>query len=255
MHLHHAPYLWGEVGLRRYPFWDFRYLLKKPVVLTAHDTRSLEELLQPDTGSLWKKLVKRRLLASAEFRDSVESAPFITALTITASAWERNRLLARGAKAGFVFIVPPAVPIPASATCLPVAQPALCASVTVASLPSDRNKSPGPRLAEIRLARPTPENPYAVEQALAQGGVVLAPDTQTTREITARVPCLERFTDEADAQARMERLRSDPARCAELAAAARRYAERFAPPRVAKSTLRVYAAAVTAFGTGPHHQS
>ena len=67
-------------------YWELRYALKKPVVLTAHTIASLEELLETSArrNPLFH-LQKRLWLRGAAFRDSVEVAPFATALTLVST--------------------------------------------------------------------------------------------------------------------------------------------------------------------------
>ncbi len=112
VHIQHDQGAWGNTLRRRgSAYWELRFLIKKPVVLTAHDTRSLEEML----GSGSKRpphirLLNSLLLRDEKFRDGVDIAPFSTAITIVQTAEERTELIRRGAKPGYVFIVPNGIP-------------------------------------------------------------------------------------------------------------------------------------------------
>jgi glycosyltransferase involved in cell wall biosynthesis len=113
VHIQHEHSFWGGVLPRSSAFWELRYLIKKPVVLTAHTTYSLAELLRLSTERRpLQKLVKRLLLRNTAYRESVEIAPFITAMTIVHTAAARNELIARGANPNYVTIVPSGVPEP-----------------------------------------------------------------------------------------------------------------------------------------------
>lgn len=118
VHIQHEHSFWGGVLPRRpFPlradtgYWELRYLIQKPVVVTAHTTYSLAELLRLDSESrLPKRLVKQFLVNNAAYRESVEIAPFITAMTIVHTAAARNALIERGAKPEYVTIVPTGIP-------------------------------------------------------------------------------------------------------------------------------------------------
>jgi glycosyltransferase involved in cell wall biosynthesis len=97
-------------------YWNFRYLLKKPIVLTAHTTYSVAEMLKvaTETNPL-KKWIKERMLANEEYRDSVESAPFATGVTLVHTEAARQALIERGAKPNYVVVVPTGLPAPVPA--------------------------------------------------------------------------------------------------------------------------------------------
>ena len=108
VHIQHRHEFWGEIRPNATGFWELRYLIKKPVVLTAHDTASLAELLAREAlSSLSARLQERLWLRNHDFRDSIEIAPFATALTIVFTQAERELLLARGAKPAYVAVIPP----------------------------------------------------------------------------------------------------------------------------------------------------
>src|SRR5207248_378337 len=79
VHIQHEHSFWGGILPGRSAYWDLRYLINKPVVLTAHTTYSLAELLKVKTERRPHKwLAKQLLLRNAAYRDSVEIAPFVT---------------------------------------------------------------------------------------------------------------------------------------------------------------------------------
>ena len=108
VHIQHRYEFWGEIRPNAAGFWELRYLIKKPVVLTAHDTASLETLLARETSrSPLFQLKARVWRRNHAFRDSIEIAPYATALTIVFTPEERETLLARGAKPAYVVVIPP----------------------------------------------------------------------------------------------------------------------------------------------------
>jgi len=111
VHIQHEHSFWGGVLPGQSAYWDLRYLIDKPVVLTAHTTYSLAELLKLKTERRPHKwLAKQILLRRTKYRDSVEIAPFITAMTIVHTAAARRELIERGASPDYVQIVPTGVP-------------------------------------------------------------------------------------------------------------------------------------------------
>ncbi len=111
VHIQHEHSFWGGILPRSSAYWQMRYLVKKPVVLTAHTTYTLAQMLKVTTERrLHKRLVKQLLLLNKSYVDSVEIAPFTTAFTIVHTAAARNELIARGAKPGYVVIVPTGIP-------------------------------------------------------------------------------------------------------------------------------------------------
>lgn len=118
VHIQHEHSFWGGVLPRRpFPlradtgYWELRYLLQKPIVVTAHTTYSLAELLRLDSETRFpKRLIKQFLVHNAAYRESVDIAPFITAMTIVHTAAARNALIERGAKPEYVTIVPTGIP-------------------------------------------------------------------------------------------------------------------------------------------------
>ena len=111
VHIQHEHSFWGGILPGQSAYWELRYLIKKPVVLTAHTTYSLAKLLKLDTERRPHKwLAKQVLLRNASYRDSVETAPFAAAMTIVHTAAARRELVARGCNPDGVQIVPTGVP-------------------------------------------------------------------------------------------------------------------------------------------------
>ena len=118
VHIQHEHSFWGGVLPRRpFPlradtgYWELRYLIRKPIVVTAHTTYSLAELLRLESEPrLPQRLIKQYLVNNIAYRESVDIAPFITAMTIVHTAAARNALIARGAKPEYVTIVPAGIP-------------------------------------------------------------------------------------------------------------------------------------------------
>lgn len=116
VHIQHEHSFWGGILPGTSGYWELRYLIQKPIVLTAHTTYSLAEMLKVKTERRPHKwLAKQLLLRRAGYRDSVEIAPFATAMTIVHTTAARNALIERGAKPQFVHIVPTGIPAPAPA--------------------------------------------------------------------------------------------------------------------------------------------
>jgi glycosyltransferase involved in cell wall biosynthesis len=113
VHIQHEHSFWGGILPKASAFWEMRYLILKPVVLTAHTTYTLAEMLRLKTERRPHKwLAKQMLVRNKGYRESVEIAPFMTALTIVHTTAARKELIARGAKPGFVYVVPTGIPAP-----------------------------------------------------------------------------------------------------------------------------------------------
>lgn len=320
IHIQHEHSFWGGVMPRASAFWEMRYLLKKPVVLTAHTTTALADLLKLKSERRPHKwLAKQLLVRNQGYRDSVETAPFTTAVTIVHTTAARNELIARGAKPGYVTIVPTGVPAPLPAptggqafreryglhnrrilTIFGYVTPNKGYELTLgilAELPEDvtlviaggaRNESEAPyessvlqaiersgqkqrviltgylsdedvaeamEAADIALVPHTyATGSYSVTLPLSHGRVVFASDLDCFQEISTRVDCVELFKagDAADYKGKLLALLNSQERQVKLATNARKYATRYAWPRVAGMTRRVYAAAIDVFHSGPH---
>ncbi len=113
VHIPHEHSFWGGIMPGSSGYWEMRYLIHKPVVLTAHTTYTLAEMLKVKTERRpHKRIAKELLLLNRNYVDSVQTAPFTTAFTIVHTAAARNELIARGAKPGYVTIVPTGIPEP-----------------------------------------------------------------------------------------------------------------------------------------------
>lgn len=116
VHIQHEYSFWGTLLPRQWAYWEIRYLIQKPVVLTAHTTTPLADLLHVKTERrLHRRLVKQFLLRNSAYCDSIEAAPFVTAMTIVHTAAARNELIRRGAEPSYVAIVPSGIPAPVEA--------------------------------------------------------------------------------------------------------------------------------------------
>src|ERR1700691_1926854 len=80
IHIQHEHSFWGGIMPNTSAYWELRYLLdQKPLVLTAHTTYSLAELLRVKSERRpLKWLAKQILLRNEKYRDSVDISPFIT---------------------------------------------------------------------------------------------------------------------------------------------------------------------------------
>jgi len=113
IHIQHEHSFWGGIMPGHSAFWELRYLLEKPVVITAHTTTSLAELFRvKDERKLHRKLAKLYLIAKTRYRDSVEIAPFITGRCIVHTEEGRRELIERGASPQYVHLIPAGVPDP-----------------------------------------------------------------------------------------------------------------------------------------------
>lgn len=117
VHIQHEHSFWGGILPGKSAFWSFRYLLKRPVVITAHTTYSLAEMLrlQEERRPL-QRLAKQWLVWRKGFRDSIQIAPFVTGRCIVHTEAGREALIERGAKPEYVHVVPAGVPKPAAPT-------------------------------------------------------------------------------------------------------------------------------------------
>jgi glycosyltransferase involved in cell wall biosynthesis len=111
IHIQHEHSFFGDVLPGKSAYWTLRNLLTRPVVVTAHTTTSLREILRVDAERrLPHRLVKLALLARRGYRDSVESAPFTTDRTIVHTAAAKEELIGRGGSRGHLHVIPAGVP-------------------------------------------------------------------------------------------------------------------------------------------------
>ncbi len=321
VHIQHEHSFWGSVMPRASAFWEMRYLIKKPVVLTAHTTTTLADMLKlKQERRPHKWLAKQILVRHQAYRDSIEIAPFSTAMTIVHTAAARNALIARGGKPGYVSIVPTGVPKPLAVPDgeqafrarfglhdrrlltifgyvtpnkgyelslevlkrLPdditlviaggarieseqwcedkvrqaIAQSGLTDRVVLTGYLSDEEVAGAMQATEIALVPHTyATGSYSVTLPLAHGLPILASDLDCFREIAVRMECIELFRagDAEDYAAKLRPLLDSAERRTRLATGARKYAARFAWPRVAEMTRRVYQNAIDVYSSGPDH--
>ena len=113
VHIQHEHSFWGGILPGKSAYWELRYAIKKPLVLTAHTTYSLSELLKVETETRpLQKFAKQFLIKQERYRDSVETAPFITAMTLVHTAAARRQIIGRGADPNFIQIIPAGIPPP-----------------------------------------------------------------------------------------------------------------------------------------------
>lgn len=321
VHIQHEHCFWGGILPRTSAYWDMRYLIKKPLVLTAHTTTTLSEMLKiKQERRPHKWLAKTLLLRNQSYRDSVETAPFTTAITIVHTAAARNELIARGAKPGYVYIVPTGIPpldpaltdgesfrekfglegrriitifgyvtpnkgyeltlqllsvLPTDVSLViaggarteaekpyeasirdAIIKAGLENRVVMTGYLSDMEAAKAMAATEIALVPHTyATGSYSVSLPLAHGKTILASDLDCFREISMRLGCMQLFRagDGEDYKAKLLSLLDNEARRSELAATAHKYAARFAWPRVAIMTKRVYQSAIDVFSSGPNH--
>ncbi|HZT43251.1 MAG TPA: glycosyltransferase family 4 protein [Chthonomonadaceae bacterium] len=113
VHIQHEYSFWGGVLPKTSGYWELRYLIQKPVVLTGHTTYDLADLLKLRAERRPHKwLAKQILVHNRAYRESIEIAPFVTAFTIVHTEAARQALIARGAKPAYVVVVPAGIPEP-----------------------------------------------------------------------------------------------------------------------------------------------
>jgi glycosyltransferase involved in cell wall biosynthesis len=111
IHIQHEHSFWGGILPNQSAFWVLRYLLDKPVVVTAHTTTSLADLLKiRQERRPVHRIAKELLIRRKGYRDSVETAPFITGRCIVHTAGGKRDLVERGANPKYVHVIPAGVP-------------------------------------------------------------------------------------------------------------------------------------------------
>ncbi len=111
VHIQHEHSFWGGILPGKSAFWTLRYLITKPVVLTAHTTYSLAELLRvKQERRPLHRIAKEALLLRRRYRDGVEIAPFATSRVIVHTEEGREALVPRGAHAQDVHVIPAGIP-------------------------------------------------------------------------------------------------------------------------------------------------
>jgi glycosyltransferase involved in cell wall biosynthesis len=111
VHIQHEHSFWGGILPNHSAFWNLRYLIQKPVVLTAHTTTSLSDLLRVrDERRLPHRIAKTLLVWRRGYRDSVEIAPFVTGRCIVHTEDGKSELVARGANPKYIHVIPAGIP-------------------------------------------------------------------------------------------------------------------------------------------------
>lgn len=113
IHIQHEHSFWGGILPGHSAFWEMRYLLKKPVVITAHTTYTLAHMLRLSTERrphIW--FAKKLLTLRKNYRDSVDTAPFATSYTIVHTLEAGQELVARRVNPQQISVIPAGVPEP-----------------------------------------------------------------------------------------------------------------------------------------------
>ena len=113
VHVQHEHSFWGGILPGKSAFWNMRYLIKQPLVVTAHTTTSLADLLKVKSEKRLPHLIAKKLLLMRKgYRDSVETAPFITGRTIVHTKAAALELADRGANPAHLHVIPAGIPLP-----------------------------------------------------------------------------------------------------------------------------------------------
>jgi glycosyltransferase involved in cell wall biosynthesis len=116
VHIQHEHAFWGGILPGKSAFWHLRYLIRKPLVITAHTTTPLRELLRvSEERRPFHRIAKELLLLRRAYRDSVETAPFVTSRCIVHTLEAQQQLAARGAKEPHIHVIPAGIPAPVPA--------------------------------------------------------------------------------------------------------------------------------------------
>ena len=233
IHLSHEYSFYGGVLPKETGFWDLRYLIKKPVVMTAYNLAPMETLFAVADKSVGKRFTDALHFRSKATRDAIEIAPFATTYTIVSTNNERKILIERGAKPEYVTVIPDGIP----------EQSALfsddCRELTAEFM--DAGCFIPPVFNWKYLA--------ALAYALAAGYPILVSATPETQEIWSRRECLELYdgNNDAEFERKYAEIKANTERQIVLAAQTRRYAERYGFSRIAVQTRRAYVAAISVF--------
>ncbi len=115
VHIQHEHSFWGGILPGKSAFWNMRYLVKQPLVVTAHTTSSLAALLRVNSEKRIPHLIAKKLLLMRKgYRDSVETAPFITGRTIVHTEVAADELADRGANPAHIHVIPAGIPVSVS---------------------------------------------------------------------------------------------------------------------------------------------
>lgn len=109
VHIHHAHDAWGGPERCRRLFWRLRYLVGRPVAVTAHSTAPYAELCFASVSPA-ARATRALLGLGPAHRQAFDAAPFVTGRSIVHTAAERDELIARGAVSTHVHVVRPGCP-------------------------------------------------------------------------------------------------------------------------------------------------
>lgn len=114
VHVQHEFSFWGfPIPGRPSRFADFRGLIRRPVVLTAHTTLPLRAIFPAASErNPVRWLAKKRLLRNRAYRDSVEVKTFDTDAVIVHTEAAQTEFAGRGLNPERLFVVPAGIPAP-----------------------------------------------------------------------------------------------------------------------------------------------
>lgn len=115
VHVQHEFSFWGfPMPGRPSRYAEFRGLIRRPVVVTAHTTLRLSAIFPlASERNPWRWLRKKRLLSNEAYRRSVEVATFEADATIVHTDAAYEDFVSRGLDPRKLFVVPAGVPAPA----------------------------------------------------------------------------------------------------------------------------------------------
>jgi glycosyltransferase involved in cell wall biosynthesis len=113
VHIQHEFSFWGFPQPGRSKFADFRRMIRRPVVLTAHTTLPLKAIF-PTAGERnpWRWLKKKRLVSDRAYRESVEVTTFDNDATIVHTGAAHDEFVRRGLSPERLFVVATGIPAP-----------------------------------------------------------------------------------------------------------------------------------------------
>src|SRR5689334_235538 len=113
VHIQHEHSFWGGFLPGHSAFWNLRNRIRKPVVITAHTTTSVREMLRPaQARTALRRVVKEGLVRWPGYRKSVELKPFAVGRCIVHTEEGRAELIGRGADPARIHVIPAGVPPP-----------------------------------------------------------------------------------------------------------------------------------------------
>ena len=113
VHIQHEFSFWGFPMPGRSTFAEFRQLIRRPVVLTAHTTLPLRAIFPTARErNPWRWLKKKRLVSNRAYRESVEVMTFDNEATIVHTDAAHEEFVRRGVDPERLFVVPMGIPAP-----------------------------------------------------------------------------------------------------------------------------------------------